>query len=217
MAKARRSGEHWFDDLPHTTFLIFKGSDSLQSCLPKETHRPLFPDYHGFSFSFQASTCLWSPRPSSTPCVGVKLYIRTNVFWDIEVNVFLRLLQMRWWPSTGCGSCWRRTRSTVRSCVANTNAGGGYFPLQICLLYPLADGFSGFKIVPWSYIVFLTSECAAHHVSLPYELSKLPFACTQLWLLVFFLLVYGVEVLLKISGLGPMAYFSSGWNLWVIT
>lgn len=31
------------------------------------------------------------------------------------------------------------------------------------------------------------------------------------------LLVYGVEVLLKISGLGPMAYFSSGWNLWVIT
>lgn len=27
------------------------------------------------------------------------------------------------------------------------------------------------------------------------------------------LLVYGVEVLLKISGLGPMAYFSSGWNL----
>lgn len=34
---------------------------------------------------------------------------------------------------------------------------------------------------------------------------------------VFPLLVYGVEVLLKISGLGPMAYFSSGWNLWVIT
>lgn len=50
----------------------------------------------------------------------------------------------------------------------------------MCLLYPLADGFSGFKIVPWSYIVFLTSECAARHVSLPYELSKLPFACTQL-------------------------------------
>lgn len=31
--------------------------------------------------------------------------------------------------------------------------------------------------------------------------------------LVFPLSVYGVEVLLKISGLGPMAYFSSGWNL----
>lgn len=27
--------------------------------------------------------------------------------------------------------------------------------------------------------------------------------------------VYGVEVLLKLSGLGPVAYFSSGWNLWV--
>lgn len=119
MAQARRSGEHWFDDLPHTTFLIFKGSDSLQSCLPNETRRPLFPDFHGFSFSFQASTCLWSLKPSSTPCVGVKLYILTAVFWDIEGDVFLRLLQMRWWPSTGCGSSWRRTRSTVRSCVAS--------------------------------------------------------------------------------------------------
>ncbi|KAG2471107.1 TPC1 protein, partial [Polypterus senegalus] len=27
--KARRSGEHWFDDLPHTTFLIFKGINIL--------------------------------------------------------------------------------------------------------------------------------------------------------------------------------------------
>lgn len=25
---------------------------------------------------------------------------------------------MWWWPSTGCGSSWRRTRSTVRSCLA---------------------------------------------------------------------------------------------------
>ncbi|XP_028839703.1 two pore calcium channel protein 1 isoform X1 [Denticeps clupeoides] len=28
-----------------------------------------------------------------------------------------------------------------------------------------------------------------------------------------FLTIYGVEMLLKITGLGPMAYFSSGWNL----
>lgn len=27
--QARRSGEHWFDDLPHTTFLIFKGKFSV--------------------------------------------------------------------------------------------------------------------------------------------------------------------------------------------
>ncbi|MGH0165027.1 UNVERIFIED_CONTAM: hypothetical protein FKN15_048199 [Acipenser sinensis] len=27
--KARRSGEHWFDDFPHTTFLIFKGINIL--------------------------------------------------------------------------------------------------------------------------------------------------------------------------------------------
>ncbi|CAB1319898.1 unnamed protein product [Coregonus sp. 'balchen'] len=37
------------------------------------------------------------------------------------------------------------------------------------------------RIVPWSYIIFLT--------------------------------IYGVEVLLKITGMGPLAYFSSGWNL----
>lgn len=89
----------------------------------------------------------------------------------------------------------------------NTDAEGKYFALQICLLGPLADGFSGSKIVPWSYIVFLTSECTM-------LLSHTNFnSVVQQKLLVFFLPVYGVEVLLKISGLGPMAYFSSGWNL----
>ncbi|TKS78783.1 Two pore calcium channel protein 1 [Collichthys lucidus] len=33
------------------------------------------------------------------------------------------------------------------------------------------------------------------------------------WSYIVFLTIYGVEVLLKIAGLGPMAYFSSGWNL----
>uniref|UniRef100_A0A8C6PV92 Two pore segment channel 1 n=1 Tax=Nothobranchius furzeri TaxID=105023 RepID=A0A8C6PV92_NOTFU len=42
-------------------------------------------------------------------------------------------------------------------------------------------GYSWSKFVPLSYIIFLT--------------------------------IYGIEVLLKITGLGPMAYFSSGWNL----
>lgn len=43
--------------------------------------------------------------------------VLTAVFGDVEINVFLHLLQMRWWPSTGCGSSWRHTRSTVRSCA----------------------------------------------------------------------------------------------------
>uniref|UniRef100_A0A8C7PMT0 Voltage-dependent calcium channel protein TPC1 n=1 Tax=Oncorhynchus mykiss TaxID=8022 RepID=A0A8C7PMT0_ONCMY len=47
--------------------------------------------------------------------------------------------------------------------------------------YMLNSGFSWSRMVPWSYIVFLT--------------------------------IYGVEVLLKLTGLGPLAYFSSGWNL----
>ncbi|CAG08550.1 unnamed protein product, partial [Tetraodon nigroviridis] len=110
------------------------------------------------SSSSRVSTCLSSPRPSSIPCVSVRGGVLAAVFRGVELKVLLGVFQMRWWPSTGCGSSWRHTHSTV----------GPY-------------GFSGSKIVPWSYIVFLT--------------------------------IYGVEVLLKISGLGPMAYFSSGWNL----
>ncbi|KAJ8346886.1 hypothetical protein SKAU_G00282870 [Synaphobranchus kaupii] len=33
------------------------------------------------------------------------------------------------------------------------------------------------------------------------------------WSYIIFLSIYGMEILLKISGLGPMEYFSSGWNL----
>ncbi|XP_023149923.1 two pore channel protein 1 isoform X2 [Amphiprion ocellaris] len=99
--KARRSGEHWFDDLPHTTFLIFKGINLLVK-----------------SKAFQ---------------YAMYVVVAINGVWILVET------------------------------------------------YRLNNGFSGSTFVPWSYIVFLT--------------------------------IYGVEVLLKISGLGPMAYFSSGWNL----
>lgn len=99
--KARRSGEHWFDDLPHTTFLIFKGINLLVK-----------------SKAFQ---------------YAMYVVVAVNGVWILVET------------------------------------------------YMLNSGFSWSRIVPWSYIVFLT--------------------------------IYGVEVLLKITGLGPMAYFSSGWNL----
>lgn len=99
--KARRSGEHWFDDLPHTTFLIFKGINLLVK-----------------SKAFQ---------------YAMYVVVAINGVWILVET------------------------------------------------YTLNSGFSWSRLVPWSYIVFLT--------------------------------IYGVEVLLKISGLGPMAYFSSGWNL----
>uniref|UniRef100_A0A8C2C868 Voltage-dependent calcium channel protein TPC1 n=1 Tax=Cyprinus carpio TaxID=7962 RepID=A0A8C2C868_CYPCA len=84
--KARRSGEHWFDDLPRTAFLIFKD-----------------------------------------------LVVAINGIWIlVETNM-------------------------------------------------LNVGVSWTRVVPWSYIIFLT--------------------------------IYGIEVLLKITGLGPLTYFSSGWNL----
>uniref|UniRef100_A0A3Q1G877 Voltage-dependent calcium channel protein TPC1 n=1 Tax=Acanthochromis polyacanthus TaxID=80966 RepID=A0A3Q1G877_9TELE len=99
--KARRSGEHWFDDLPHTTFLIFKGINLLVK-----------------SKAFQ---------------YAMYVVVAINGVWILVET------------------------------------------------YRLNNGFFRSTFVPWSYIVFLT--------------------------------IYGVEVLLKISGLGPMAYFSSGWNL----
>uniref|UniRef100_A0A1A8NLV1 Two pore segment channel 1 n=1 Tax=Nothobranchius pienaari TaxID=704102 RepID=A0A1A8NLV1_9TELE len=99
--KTRRSREHWFDDLPHTAFLIFKGIYLLVK-----------------SKAFQ---------------YAMYVVVAINAVW-ILVETFT-----------------------------------------------LESGYSWSKFVPLSYIIFLT--------------------------------IYGIEVLLKITGLGPMAYFSSGWNL----
>uniref|UniRef100_A0A8C1CN35 Two pore segment channel 1 n=1 Tax=Cyprinus carpio carpio TaxID=630221 RepID=A0A8C1CN35_CYPCA len=99
--KARRSGEHWFDDLPRTAFLIFKGINLLVK-----------------SKAFQ---------------YAMYLVVAINGIWIlVETNM-------------------------------------------------LNVGVSWTRVVPWSYIIFLT--------------------------------IYGIEVLLKITGLGPLTYFSSGWNL----
>lgn len=99
--KARRSGEHWFDELPHTTLIIFK---------------------------------------------GINLLVRSKAF------------QYAMYVVVAVNGVWILVET-----------------------YTLSGGFSESKFVPWSYIVFLT--------------------------------IYGVEVLLKLGGLGPVAYFSSGWNL----
>uniref|UniRef100_A0A8C5B3V5 Two pore segment channel 1 n=1 Tax=Gadus morhua TaxID=8049 RepID=A0A8C5B3V5_GADMO len=96
--KARRSGEHWFDDLPHTTFLIFKG------------------DFY--------------------------VVVATNGIWIL-----------------------------VETYMLNSK--------------PPPINRSGRTLCPVSFSVL--SHCSP--------------------------LVYGVEVLLKVAGLGPMAYISSGWNL----
>ncbi|NXW23249.1 TPC1 protein, partial [Circaetus pectoralis] len=94
--KAKRNREHWFDDLPRTAFLIFKGN---RLC------------FHDSMYTVVAVNGIW-----------------------ILVETFM--LQ-----------------------------GGNFFS----------------RNVPWSYIVFLT--------------------------------IYGVELLLKTTGLGPIEYLSSGWNL----
>uniref|UniRef100_A0A8B9GC22 Two pore segment channel 1 n=1 Tax=Amazona collaria TaxID=241587 RepID=A0A8B9GC22_9PSIT len=99
--KAKRNREHWFDDLPRTAFLIFKGINILVK-----------------SRMFQYT---------------MYTVVAVNGIW-ILVETFM--LQ-----------------------------GGNFFS----------------RNVPWSYIVFLT--------------------------------IYGVELLLKTTGLGPVEYLSSGWNL----
>ncbi|XP_070619193.1 two pore channel protein 1 isoform X1 [Erythrolamprus reginae] len=98
--KAKRNREHWFDDLPGTAFLIFKGINILVN-----------------SRAFQ---------------YGMYVLVAVNGLW-ILVETFM-----------------------------------------------LRDGLFS-RDVPWSYIMFLT--------------------------------IYGVEVLLKVTGLGPKEYLSSGWNL----
>uniref|UniRef100_A0A8C6YJN7 Two pore segment channel 1 n=1 Tax=Naja naja TaxID=35670 RepID=A0A8C6YJN7_NAJNA len=98
--KAKRNREHWFDDLPGTAFLIFKGINILVN-----------------SRAFQ---------------YGMYILVAVNGLW-ILVETFM-----------------------------------------------LRDGIFS-RDVPWSYIMFLT--------------------------------IYGVEVLLKVTGLGPKEYLSSGWNL----
>ncbi|XP_019362242.1 PREDICTED: two pore calcium channel protein 1 isoform X1 [Gavialis gangeticus] len=98
--KAKRNREHWFDDLPRTAFLIFKGINILVK-----------------SQAFQ---------------YAMYTVVAVNGIW-ILVETFM-----------------------------------------------LQDGNFLPRDVPWSYIVFLT--------------------------------IYGVELLLKTTGLGPIEYLSSGWN-----
>ncbi|XP_045056576.2 two pore channel protein 1 isoform X5 [Desmodus rotundus] len=99
--KAKRNREHWFDELPRTAFLIFKGINILVK-----------------SKAFQ---------------YFMYLVVAVNGIWVLAETFMLK--------------------------------GGNFFS----------------KHVPWSYLVFLT--------------------------------IYGVELFLKVAGLGPVEYLSSGWNL----
>ncbi|XP_058387456.1 two pore channel protein 1 isoform X3 [Diceros bicornis minor] len=99
--KAKRNREHWFDDLPRTAFLIFKGINILVKSKA----------FQYFMYSVVAVNGVW-----------------------VLVETFML-------------------------------KGGNFFS----------------KHVPWSYVVFLT--------------------------------IYAVELFLKVAGLGPVAYLSSGWNL----
>ncbi|KAG8504651.1 Two pore calcium channel protein 1, partial [Galemys pyrenaicus] len=99
--KAKKNREHWFDELPRTAFLIFKGINILVK-----------------SKAFQ---------------YFMYLVVAVNGVWVLVETFMLK--------------------------------GGNFFS----------------KHVPWSYLVFLT--------------------------------IYGVELFLKVAGLGPVEYLSSGWNL----
>uniref|UniRef100_G1PMM0 Two pore segment channel 1 n=1 Tax=Myotis lucifugus TaxID=59463 RepID=G1PMM0_MYOLU len=99
--KAKKNREHWFDELPRTAFLIFKGVNILVK-----------------SRAFQ---------------YFMYLVVAVNGVWVLAETFMLR--------------------------------GGNFFS----------------KHVPWSSLVFLT--------------------------------IYGVELFLKVAGLGPVEYLSSGWNL----
>uniref|UniRef100_A0A9L0I8R8 Two pore segment channel 1 n=1 Tax=Equus asinus TaxID=9793 RepID=A0A9L0I8R8_EQUAS len=99
--KAKSNREHWFDALPRTAFLIFKGINILVK-----------------SKAFQ---------------YFMYLVVAVNGVWILVETFMLK--------------------------------GGNFFS----------------KHVPWSYVIFLT--------------------------------IYAVELFLKVAGLGPVEYLSSGWNL----
>ncbi|XP_062942993.1 two pore channel protein 1 isoform X2 [Cynocephalus volans] len=99
--KTKKNREHWFDELPRTAFLIFKGINMLVK-----------------SKAFQ---------------YFMYLVVAVNGVWILVETYMLK--------------------------------GGNFFA----------------KHVPWSYLIFLT--------------------------------IYGVELFLKVAGLGPVEYLSSGWNL----
>uniref|UniRef100_A0A2I3RTY5 Voltage-dependent calcium channel protein TPC1 n=1 Tax=Pan troglodytes TaxID=9598 RepID=A0A2I3RTY5_PANTR len=103
--KAKKNREHWFDELPRTALLIFKG-------------KFLNPPVISLSFT--------------DLCIS-DLVVAVNGVWILVETFMLK--------------------------------GGNFFS----------------KHVPWSYLVFLT--------------------------------IYGVELFLKVAGLGPVEYLSSGWNL----
>lgn len=99
--KAKKNRQHWFDELPRTAFLIFKGINILVN-----------------SKAFQ---------------YFMYLVVAVNGVWILVETFMLK--------------------------------GGNFIS----------------KHVPWSYLVFLT--------------------------------IYGVELFMKVAGLGPVEYLSSGWNL----
>lgn len=99
--KAKQNREHWFDELPRTAFVIFK---------------------------------------------GIYILVKSRVFQYIIYVV------------VAVNGVWILVETFMLS-------GGNFFSQN----------------VPWSYVVFLT--------------------------------IYGVELLLKVTGLGPLEYFTSGWNL----
>ncbi|XP_055963219.1 two pore channel protein 1 [Sorex fumeus] len=99
--KAKKNREHWFDELPRTAFLIFKGINILVK-----------------SKAFR---------------YFMYLVVAVNGVWILLETFMLK--------------------------------GGNFFSQH----------------VPWSYLVFLS--------------------------------IYGVELFLKVAGLGPVEYLSSGWNL----
>lgn len=99
--KAKKNRQHWFDELPRTAFLIFKGINILVK-----------------SKAFQ---------------YFMYLVVAVNGVWILVETFMLK--------------------------------GGNFIS----------------KHVPWSYLVFLT--------------------------------IYGVELFMKVAGLGPLEYLSSGWNL----
>uniref|UniRef100_A0A4W3IB07 Two pore segment channel 1 n=1 Tax=Callorhinchus milii TaxID=7868 RepID=A0A4W3IB07_CALMI len=77
------------------------------------------------------------------------------------------------------------------------------------------DKYLTFRALKKSNTEFLGNDLLLIHLS---TISDIVIAVNGIWILAHTLMIsgkniYGVEMLLKISGLGPSEYFTSGWNL----
>ncbi|MBZ3871526.1 Two pore calcium channel protein 1 [Sciurus carolinensis] len=201
---AKKNREHWFDELPRTAFLIFKGKVHL-ALTPQQGpggprgHRQALVGVAGAELEpvsvARVQLCrgcfLLRPErwcslkearkgPPGCPPSSLTLSCCFSVHPTLERRCVWEGGWLRAVEEVGLESFLVVLRAPLLpvACDAVVAVNGMWILVET---FMLKGGNFFSKHVPWSYLVFLT--------------------------------IYGVELFLKVAGLGPLEYLSSGWNL----